>query len=72
MIDTNKFLWIDKGTKLYLGSEFIGEIVEQQSKDCNQSLWRIKFSNGDLSLDFYNKTRAQENLIRLTQKERNV
>lgn len=62
MIDSSKFNW--KEEKLYLGTEFLGELIPV--------MFRIKFSNGDLSADIYNKTRAKENFIKLITEERNT
>lgn len=61
MIDANKFNW--KNDKLYLGTEYLGEVIPV--------MFRIKFANGDLSTDIYNKTRVKENFMNLIMEERN-
>lgn len=65
MIDGSKFTW--KDNKLYLGSEYVGEVFSIE-----ENLWWIKFSNGELSEDYYNETRAKDNLIKLITQERNL
>lgn len=64
MISRNNFKYIKNS--LFLGTEYIGSVF-QGDEDC----WWIRFSNGDISADFYNITRAKENLITLTIAERN-
>lgn len=64
MISGSNFKYIKNS--LYLGTEYIGTVFQ-----INETCWKIRFYNGDISTDFYNITRAKENLITLTIAERN-
>lgn len=64
MISRNNFRYIKNS--LYLGTEYIGSVYRM-----DETCWKIRFYNGDISEDFYNITRAKENLIVLTLWERN-
>lgn len=54
----NKYNW--KEDKLYLYTNDTGLSVV---KDEIPNMWRIKFQEGDLSLDYYNRTRAKDNTV---------
>lgn len=51
-----EFTW--KEDKLYLGTEYIGQIVP--------TLYQIEWADKVKSTDIYNKTRAKENLLNHT------
>lgn len=65
MIDSKRFEW--KGNELYLGEEYIGRVFP--AEDC---IWWIEWADKTKSVDYYNKARAKDNLIKFTIRDRNM
>lgn len=59
------FSW--KDNKLYLDKTYIGKVFEGED-----SVWWIQWADKQISADYYNLTRAKENLVKITMKELNI
>jgi hypothetical protein len=67
MISYRDFNW--KKDKCFLGNEYIGKIVEDQNV---KGMFWIEWPDHIRSNDFYNKTRAKDNLIKYVIETRNT
>lgn len=62
MYATSEFNW--KNNKLYLGKKNTGYSVIPHPEPNNSLFW-IKYPDGEKSGDFYNLTRAKDNCVKL-------
>ncbi len=65
MIEYKDFTWKNK-YNLYLGDTYIGKVFNAE-EDC----WWVEWADGTISADYYNLSRAKDNLIKHTMRERN-
>lgn len=65
-INYNSFTWkkVKDAHEMYLGEEYVGKVY-------NIGMFKIELKDGSSPLDFYNITRAKDNMIKLILAERN-
>ena len=64
VVGVRDFNW--KKDNLYLNGKYVGKVIPDI-----ESMWKIEFKDKELSSDYYNKTRAKDNLIKFLMKEHN-